>query len=72
MKGGLINIDGFDIGVIVVVGILFLLLYVLVYFIIFKKAEENQSSKEQGPIKIINNKYKLLTLGKAKNIITLF
>lgn len=66
MKGGLINIDGFDIGVIVVIGILFLLLYVLVYFIIFKKAEGNQSSKEQGPIKVINNKYKLLTLGKGK------
>lgn len=66
MKGGLINIDGFDIGVIVVIGILFLLLYVLVYFIIFKKAEGNQSSKEQGPIKVINNKYKLLTLGKEK------
>lgn len=66
MKRGLINIDGFDIGVIVVIGILFLLLYVLVYFIIFKKAEGNQSSKEQGPIKVINNKYKLLTLGKGK------
>ena len=66
MKGGLINIEGFDIGVIVVVGILFLLLYVFVYFIIFKKAERNESDKEQGSIGVINNKYKLLTLGKGK------
>lgn len=62
MKGGLINIEGFDIGVIVVVGILFLLLYVLVYFIIFKKVERNETNKEQGSIGVINNKYNVASL----------